>query len=142
MRFKPPGWPFTGKVLGLCLTVVGITLLYRLGFADFGGVMILSAIIVSVIALVRSGALSAAWLLSQSPQTIRNAARMEFAKAMICAGIGIDAFRALAAGVRQGALPAGVVTAAIVLCVAVLSAMGTGLFLTRAFAAYLFVKRR
>jgi hypothetical protein len=56
-------WSLLGKVIGACLAGVGIALLYRLGFADIGGVLVLSAIIVFAITFVRSGALSAVGLL-------------------------------------------------------------------------------
>jgi hypothetical protein len=131
-----------GKVIAVCIAGAGITLLYRAGLADIGGVLVLSAIIVSVISFVRSGALSASWLRHRDPKSIIRLGDLELAKAFCSAGIGIDVFRGLVAGVRGSVIPAGFVTSVLVLTVAVLSAMGAGLFLVRWFAAYLLIRRR
>jgi hypothetical protein len=113
-----------------------------MGLADIGGVLVLSAIIVSVISFVRSGSLSASWLKSRDRQSINRLGRLELAKAFVCAGFGIDLTRSLVSGVTHGILPMSLVTAAIILAVAVVCAMGAGLFLVRWFAAYLWVRRR
>jgi hypothetical protein len=142
MRIKAGAWPIIGKVLAVCIAGVGIALLYRLGLANIGGALILSAIIVSVITFVRSGALSVSWLRRENSHSIRNAARLELAKTFICGALGIDAVRLLRMGYEHGVMPATPVTVTLILTVAVLSAMGTGLYLTRAFAAYLCARRR
>jgi hypothetical protein len=131
-----------GKVAAVCIAAIGISLLYRMGLADIGGAMLLSAIIVSVITFVRSGALSVTWLHKENSHSIRNAARFELAKAFICGALGVDAVRLLRMALEHGVMPYTVVTVTLILSVAVVSAMGTGLYLTRAFAAYLFVRRR
>jgi hypothetical protein len=135
-------WAFTGKVLAACIAGAGITLLYRMKLADIGGVLILSAMIVSAITFVRSGALSASWLSIRDRNSIIRLGHLELAKAFGCAGIGIDLFRGLSAGIRHALLPAGPVTWVLALAIAAASAMGAGLFLMRWFAAYLIVRRR
>jgi hypothetical protein len=142
MRLRFPGWAVIGKVLAACIAGVGITLLYRMGLADIGGVLILSAVIVSAITFVRSGALSVTWLRRENLHSIRTAARFELAKAFICGALGIDAVRLLRMGLECGVMPPTTVTLTLILTVAVVSAMSTGLYLTRAFAAYLLVRRR
>lgn len=142
MRINAAAWPIVGKVLAACIAGVGIALLYRMGLADVGGALILSAIIVSAITFVRSGAFSVTWLRGENSHSIRNAARFELAKAFICGGLGIDAVRLLRAGLERGFMPLTQLTVTLILTVAVLSAMCTGLYLTRAFAAYLVARRR
>jgi hypothetical protein len=141
---RPKGavWPLIGKVFAACAAGAGIALLYRMGLADIGGVLILSAIIISVITFVRSGALLATRLKGRDPRSIIRLGYLEVAKAFACAGAGVDLFRGLLAGVSDGVIPEGLITEAIVLAVAVVSAMGAGLFLVRAFATFLFVRRR
>jgi hypothetical protein len=142
MRFRTPTWALIGKAIGAGIAGAGIALLYRSGLADIGGALVLSAIIVSVITFVRSGGLSASWLKHQDPRSIARLGDLELAKAFGCAGVGIDAFRGLAAAVVHGLIPRGMVTGAIILSVAVVAAMGAGLFLVRWFAAYLLIRRR
>ncbi len=142
MNIHSPVWPLIGKALAACIAGAGIGLLYRMGLANIGGVLILSAIIVSVIAFVRSGALSASWLTLPDRNSIIRLGHLELAKAFGCAGLGIDLVRTLVAGVVHGVIPATLISAVLVLSMAVLSAMGAGLFLVRWFAAYLFVRRR
>jgi len=142
MRIWATAWPIIGKVLAVCIAGVGIALLYRFGFADIGGVSILSAIIVSVITFVRSGALSAAWLQHRNRILIIRLGYLELAKSFACAGLGIDLVRGLGFGLSHRIIPITPVTWTIILSVAVVSAMGAGLFLVRWFAAYLTVRRR
>jgi len=142
MKIRAAAWSIIGKVLAACVAGVGIALLYRMGLADIGGVLILSAIIVSVITFVRSGALSVTWLRKENSHSIRNAARFELAKAFICGALGIDAVRLLRMGLERGVMDYTAVTVTLILTAAVVSAMGAGLYLTRAFAAYLFARRR
>jgi hypothetical protein len=142
MIFRTPQWILTGKVVAACIAGAGIAMLYRSGLADIGGVLVLSAIIVSVITFVRSGALSASWLSHQNPNSIIRLGHFELAKAFASAGIGIDLFRTLVAAVRRGLIPRGMLTGAIILSVAVIAAMGAGLFLVRWLAAYLLIRRR
>ena len=142
MRIKATVWPIVGKVLAVCIAGFGIALLYRMGLADIGGVLALSAIIVSVITFVRSGGLSTTWLARENRHSIRNAARFELAKAFICGGLGIDAVKLLRMALESEVMPYNAITITVILTVAVVSAMGTGLYLTRAFAAYLFARRR
>jgi hypothetical protein len=142
VRLKAAAWPIIGKVLAVCIAGVGIALLYRMGLADIGGALTLSAIIVSVITFVRSGALSVTWLRKENSHSIRNAARFELAKAFICGALGVDAVRLLRMGLERRVMPPTSVTFTLIVTVAVLSAMFTGLYLTRAFAAYLHARRR
>jgi hypothetical protein len=142
MTLKAPAWGVIGKVIAACIAGAGVALLYRLGFADIGGVSILSAIIVSAITFVRSGALSATWLRQRDRNAIARLGYLELAKSFACAGLGLDIVRGLGAGVHNGIVPRTPVTWAILLSVAVVSAMGAGLFLVRWFAAYLTVRRR
>jgi hypothetical protein len=142
MRIKAAAWPIIGKVLAVCIAGAGIALLYRMGLADIGGALILSAIIVSVITFVRSGALSVTWLRRENSHSIRNAARWELAKAFICAALGIDAVRLVRMGLEHEVMRYTAVTITLIITVAVLSAMFTGLYVTRSFAAYLLARRR
>jgi len=128
-------------MIAVCIAGAGISLLYRIGLADIGGVLTLSAIIVSVITFVRSGALSTSWLGRKDRQSIIRAGYWELAKAFGSAGVGVDLVRTLNAGITRGLMPASLISVVIVLTVAVMSAMGAGLFLTRWFAAYLLVRR-
>ena len=118
-------WPIIGKVLAICIAGVGIALLYRMGLADIGGELILSAIIVSVITFVRSGGLSTTWLARQNSHSVRNAARFELAKAFVCGGLGIDGVRLVRMGLEHEVMHYTAVTVTLILTVAVLSAMGT-----------------
>jgi hypothetical protein len=142
VSLKASTWGLIGKVIAVCLAGAGIALLYRLGFADIGGVSILSALIVSMITFVRSGALSAAWLQHRDRNRIIRLGYLELAKSFSCAGLGIDLVRGLGFGLSQRIVPMTPVTWTIILSVAVASAMGAGLFLVRWFAAYLTVRRR
>ena len=142
MSLNSPLWSVIGKGIAACVAGAGISVLYRMGLADIGGVLVLSAIIVSVITFVRSGALSASWLKSRDRQSINRLGHLALAKAFACAGFGIDMTRSLLSGVTHGILPMSLVTGAIILAVAVVCAMGAGLFLVRWFAAYLWVRRR
>jgi hypothetical protein len=58
---KAPAWGMIGKVIAVCIAGGWIALLYRFGLADIGGVLILSAIIVSAITFVRSGVIGGRW---------------------------------------------------------------------------------
>jgi hypothetical protein len=142
VTLKSREWIVIGKVLGACIAGFGIALLYRFGLADVGAVLTLSAIIVSLITFVRSGALSASWLKTRDRQSIIRARYWELAKAFGCAGIGVDLVRVLRDGISYRYMPSSALSAAILLTVAVVTAMGAGLFLTRWFAAYLFGRRR
>ena len=42
--------------------MVGIAILYATGFPNIGGVLLLSGLLVSAIAFVKSGAISTSWL--------------------------------------------------------------------------------
>jgi hypothetical protein len=137
MNSRSPRWAAIGKVIAACVAGAGISVLYRMGLADIGGVLVLSAIIVSVITFVRSGALSASWLKSRDRQSINRLGHLELAKAFACAGFGIDVVRSFVS-----ILPMSLVSGAIILAVAVVCAMGAGLFFVRWFAAYLWLRRR
>jgi hypothetical protein len=142
MIVNSPRWALIGKVAAVCVAAIGISLLYRMGLADIGGALLLSAIIVSAITFVRSGGMSTTWLARENSHSIGNAARFELAKAFICGTLGIDAILLLRIALEHGVMPPTPVTAMLGLSVAVVSAMGTGLYLTRAFAGYLFARRR
>ncbi len=142
MTLTPPAWGMIGKVIAVCIAGGGIALLYRFGLTDLGGVLVFSAIIVSAITFVRSGALSAAWLQHRDRNRLIRLSYLELAKAFACAGLGIDLVRILGFGLSHRIVPITPVTWAIALSVAVVSAMGAGLFLVRWFAAYLTVRRR
>jgi hypothetical protein len=135
-------WALLGKFAAVTLAGLGVALLYRFGFADIGGVLVLSAVLVSVITFVRSGGLSASWLLVRDRQTLVRLGFLELAKSFVCAGVGIDAVRILVAAVGNALIPANVVSSSLVLTVAVVCAMGAGLFLTRAFAAHIYLRHR
>jgi hypothetical protein len=142
MTSKTPAWALIGKVIAVCVAGGGVALLYRLGLADIGGVLVLSAIIVSAITFARSGALSAAWLQHRDRNRVIQLGHLELAKAFACGGLGIDLVRGLGFGLSHRIVPMTPVTWTIILSVAVVSAMGAGLFLVRWFAAYLTLRRR
>jgi hypothetical protein len=116
-------------------------LLYAAGFPTLGGVLLLSSVLVFVVAVIRFGALSTSWLRRETPKTIRSAARFELAKALVCAGLAVDALFGGARAMQSYRLIHHDVTVTLLLTVTGLLAIGAGLFLTRWFAGYLLSKR-
>jgi hypothetical protein len=123
------------QVLAACVALGLIVLAYATGFPNVGGVLILSSLYVALLSVLRSGALSSSWLRGQSSFSIRYAMRLEFVKAMICAGIGVDGLAAF--GVGRGYIGWSDLTAVVLLTWVMVWAAGTCLFLVRWFAAYL-----
>jgi hypothetical protein len=113
--------------------------MYAAGYPNVGGILLLSGLYVLVFALLHSGAFSTSWLQQQTSLSIKHAARFEFAKAMICGGIGIDGLEAFAAA--RGHVPDNELTNIILLTWLILWVVGVCLFLVRSFAAYLLVPR-
>jgi hypothetical protein len=84
-----------------CVALGFVVLAYAMGFPNVGGVLTLSTLYVALWSLLKSGAFSTSWLQGQSLFSIGNAARLEFAKTMICAGIGVDGLAAMMVGYRS-----------------------------------------
>jgi hypothetical protein len=93
------------------------------------------------VAVIRFGALSTSWLRRETPKTISSAARFELAKALVCAGLAVDALFGGAQAMQSYRLINHDVTVTLLLTVTGLLAIGAGLFLTRWFAGYLLSKR-
>jgi hypothetical protein len=135
MIFNSGSWPVLRQVLVAGVALGFIFLAYAKGFPNVGGVLILSTLYVALWLLLKSGAFSASWLQRQSSFSIKNAMRFEFAKAMICAGIGVDGLAAMLVG---GLYFRGAELTTIVALTWIMAwGAGTCLFLVRWFAAYL-----
>jgi hypothetical protein len=109
---------------------------YASGHPTVGGALLLSSVVVFAIAVIQSGALATTWLARKSGVTLANATRYELAKAMICAGLAVDA---LSGGIRlmQRFRLYDEPSMMVVLTAAGLLTIGSGLFLTRWFAGFL-----
>jgi len=113
---------------------------YATGFRAVGGALLLSSLLVFTLAVIRSGALATSWLTQQTRLTIENATRYELAKAMICAGLAVDA---LSGGIRvlRRFVLYDYFSMTVVLTAAGLLGVAAGLYLTRWFAGYLVTLR-
>jgi hypothetical protein len=136
-------WTPSNRLFVAHLTVVGlgvglVGLLYKLGFPNIGAALALAGLYVVVLALLRSGVFSTSWLERHTGLSARYAARLELAKALICAGIGVDGFIALIVGWS----PHNDLTGILLLTWLLLMTIGVCLFLVRSFAAYLVSVRR
>ena len=107
-----------------------------------GGVLLLSSVLVFAVAAVKSGVLATSWLGRHTITLIREAARFEFAKAMVCGALAVDTLFGGVHAVRRYRLWGDEVTVIVVLTVAALFAIGAGLFLTRWFAGHLMSRPR
>jgi hypothetical protein len=116
-------------------------LLYVAGFPTLGGVLLLSSVLVFVVAAIKFGVLSTAWVQRESPRTIRSAALFELAKAFVCAGLAVDALFGGIRAMESYRLVNHDVTIILLLTVTGLLVIGAGLFLTRWFAGYLLSRR-
>jgi hypothetical protein len=139
MMRQPTGWDVLRQIIAVCVAIGLIVLLYAVGFPNVGAVLILSGLYVAVLAFLRSGAFSTSWLQHHTSSSVKHAARVELAKAMICAGIGIDGIEALLLGRRY--VPNNDLTNIVLITWLMLTVVGIGLFLVRWFAAYLLTKR-
>jgi hypothetical protein len=141
--FNPQTWPVLRQLLAICAAVGLIVLAFALGFPNVGGVLILSTLYVVVWTLLKSGALSTSWLQRLSPSSLKNASRIEFAKAMICAGIGVDGLAAMLIVWRYRMIGQNEDLRDIILLTwLLLWIAGIGLFLVRSYAAYLLARRQ
>jgi hypothetical protein len=114
---------------------------YASGLPTVGGALLLSSVMVFAIAVMKSGALSTAWLVGETRGTIENATWYELAKALICAALAIDALFGGAHLVDRYRLWHHHISWMVILTSAGLMAIAAGLFLTRWFAGYLFTRR-
>jgi hypothetical protein len=114
---------------------------YPLGFTTLGGALLLSTILVLTIRIIRSGAVSPAWLSQQNLRSISNAAQFELTKGFGCAGLAVDALfggnRLMRAYQLYDPL-----SFTLLFTVSWLLAVGALLFLTRWFAASMLIARR
>ena len=115
-----------------------IALLYALGFPNVGAGLTLSGVLLSVIAYVRSGALSPSWLQSTDSISIN----FELTKALICAAVGMDFVVAMLVGIKNGVIPETLMQAVLLVAFVLISAIGTGLFLLRFLGGLIFISRR
>jgi hypothetical protein len=81
-------------------------------------------VLLSVIAYVKSGALSPSWLQSTDSISIN----LELTKALICAAVGVDFVVAMQVGIKNGVIPETLMQAALLVAFVLISAIGTGLF--------------
>jgi hypothetical protein len=139
MMRQPTRWATLHQIIAVCLAIGLIVLSYAVGFPNVGAVLILSGLYVAVWMFLRSGVFSTSWLERHTSSSVKHAARLEFAKAMICAGIGIDGILALLWG--RGYIPRNDLTNVVLITWLMLTVVGIGLFLTRWFAAYLMTRR-
>jgi hypothetical protein len=143
MMLQPTRWAVLRQLLAACAAVGLIVLAFATGFPNVGGVLILSTLYVMVWSLLKSGALSTSWLQHLSPSSLKNASLIEFAKAMICAGLGVDGLAAMLMGWKYRMIGQNEDLRDIILLTwLLLWFAGIGLFLVRSFAAYLFARRR
>ena len=135
MLWTPANRLLVARLFVLTLGVGLVFLLYALGFPKVGAVCILAGLYVIVFSLLRSGVFSTTWLERHTPLSARRAMRLELAKALICAGVGIDAFAVLLLD-PQYDFDFGL-TDILILTWVLLVVVGISLFVVRAFAAYL-----
>src|SRR5258708_37109163 len=140
MIWTPSNRLFVARLVVVGLGVGLVVLLYKLGFPNVGAVTILAGLDVPVLSLLRSGAFSTTWLERHTSRSARHAARLELAKALICAGIGVDGLATFLVGWRY--VPLNDLTDILVITWLLLVAVGVCLFLARSFAAYLLSIRR
>jgi hypothetical protein len=136
MTLRPPTRATAYQALSVGGAVALPVLFYLAGYPSLGAVLMLSGVLVLVVAIVGSGALSPCWRQRESSRTIGSATRYELAKALVCAGLAVNAVIAI----RR--IPSPHFTIFVILIVAGLLVIVAGLFLTRWFAGYLLSKRR
>jgi hypothetical protein len=141
MILKSLSLPRIYQALFICDAFAVTLFFYAKGFPTLGGVLLLSGLLVFVVTLVKSGALSTSWLARQNRLSIGNAVWLELAKTGVCAGLAIDALFGGGRLLAIFGLWRDNATIAALLSVAAFLAIGAGLFLTRAFAAYLLAER-
>jgi hypothetical protein len=114
---------------------------YASGFPTAGGALLLSSVLVFAVTVVKSGALSAAWLAGETRGTIENATWRELAKALICAALTIDVLSDGAHLLDRHRLWNHPISWMVILTAAGLLAIAAGLFLTRWLAGYLGIRQ-
>jgi len=114
---------------------------YPLGFTTLGGALLLSTILVLTIRIIRSGAVSPAWLSRQNLRSIRSAAQFELTKSFGCAGLAVDVLSGGNRLMRAYQLY-DPLSFTLLFTVSWLLAVGALLFLTRWFAATVLIARR
>jgi hypothetical protein len=100
MLREPTRWAVLRQIIAVCVAVGIIVLSYAMGFPNVGAVLILSGLYVAVLTFLRSGVFSTSWLGRHTSSSVKHAARLELAKAMVCAGIGLDGIEAVVFGGR------------------------------------------
>ncbi len=142
MSLEPPPKTKTSyQVLAATGAVTLAMLLYVAGYPTLGAALILSGVLVFLVGLVRSGALSPRWLQRESPKTIGNAARYQLAWALLCAALAVDTVFVGRLAMNHGTHPRHEVMLILILTVVLLLGIGAGFFLTRWFAGYLLSRR-
>jgi hypothetical protein len=130
-------WRVVRPLLVVGIALAAIAFVYAMGLPDVGGAFLLSGLLLVVFLYVRSGALSPVSHQRRHFSTIRNCARWEFAKAMICAGAGLDIVRLIFISHGDRVLTVSVVSEAAFYAILALWCLGVVAFLARSFAAYL-----
>lgn len=138
--WTPANRLFIGRLIVVGLGIGLVVLLYVFGFPNVAAVSMLAGLYVVVFSFLRSGAFSTTWLERHTPLSARHAAVLELAKALICAGIGVDGLYVLLFGPRHNL--DGDMTDILLITWLLLVVVGACLFLVRSFAAYLVSIRR
>ena len=132
------GWWVVCRAVVVAVAFAVIAFIYWMGLPDVSGALILSGLLVLLAFYFRSGALAPVYLQPRHFRTLRNSARWEFSKAMLCAGLGLDIVRLIIiADDRLFILNYSIVTRAAVFALVAVWLLGTGAFLARSFAAYI-----
>jgi len=133
--WTPSNRSFVARLIVVGLGIGLVVLLYVFGFPNVAAVSMLAGLYVVVLSLLHSGAFSTSWLERHTPVSARRAMRLELAKALICAGVGVDGLIAFIVGWRH--VPRNDLTDILLITWLLLMTVGVCLFLARSFAAYL-----
>lgn len=140
MTLKPSRLLVIYRMLFVSVAVVLPLAFYASGFPTVGGALLLGGVLVFAVTVMKSGALSAAWLAGETPRAIENATWHELAKALICAALTIDVLFDGAHLLDRHRLWNHHISWMVILTAAGL-VIAAGLFLTRWFAGSLCTRR-
>jgi hypothetical protein len=133
--FKTRAWRVVRSVLVISIALAIIVFVYAMGLLHVGGALLLSGLLLVLALYVKSGALSPVSHQRRHLSNIRNFARWEFAKAMICAGVGLDIVRLIFMVHGDRVLRVSVLSEAAFFAILAVWWLGVGAFLVRSFAA-------
>lgn len=130
------------KALCLSVGVVVVVLCYLGGLPTAGGALLFSGVVVGVAAALRSGVLSTSWLQSVPSNSLRSAANLELAKALVCGGLVVDALLGARSFIYLVPSRSAVLLHTVLAIVIVVGlVLGSGAFLARWYAAWLMALR-